>query len=184
MRRTTHLTIRKWHRYLGLVLGIQFLCWTAGGLYFSWSDMDEVHGDHQRKAAALLPADINVVSPRVAWENLRKSRSVDSIVSVALIQVLGKPVYQVKCLARGDHHAHVYLADALTGNLRLPLSKSEAVQLAQSQFSTRAAAAKVEYLTHTHSHHEYRGQPLPAYAVTFDHPTQTTVYVAAELGTV
>ncbi len=26
---------RKWHRYLGIILGIQFLLWTVGGLYFS-----------------------------------------------------------------------------------------------------------------------------------------------------
>jgi hypothetical protein len=33
-------------------------------------------------------------------------------------------------------------------------------------------------------HHEYRENPLPAYAVTFDDQTNTTVYVASELGTV
>jgi hypothetical protein len=33
-------------------------------------------------------------------------------------------------------------------------------------------------------HHEYRENPLPAVAVTFDHPTATTVYVATEMGIV
>ena len=40
----THLT-RKWHRYLGLILGIQFFFWTLGGLYFSWTNIDEIRGD-------------------------------------------------------------------------------------------------------------------------------------------
>ncbi|MDP9348245.1 MAG: hypothetical protein M3P24_03745, partial [Gemmatimonadota bacterium] len=33
-------------------------------------------------------------------------------------------------------------------------------------------------------HHEYREQPLPAWAVAFDHPSGATAYVAAETGTV
>jgi hypothetical protein len=33
-------------------------------------------------------------------------------------------------------------------------------------------------------HHEYREQPLPAFAVTFNHPFNTTVYAASEFGTV
>ncbi len=184
MKRILHLRIRRLHRYLGLVLGVQFLFWTVGGLYFSWSDMDAVHGDHQRKAAALMPINQEVVSPGVVWKNLRNVQSLDSVAAVSLIQVLGKPVYQVKCPVHNGHHTQVYLADALTGTLRPPLTEAEAVQLAQEQFTAKAAVQQVEYLTDTHGHHEYREQPLPAYAVTFDHPTQTTVYVAAELGTV
>lgn len=34
------------------------------------------------------------------------------------------------------------------------------------------------------THHEYRENPLPAYAVHFANPNRTTVYVAAELGSV
>ena len=53
-----HRKIRKTHRWLGLILGIQFLFWTIGGLYFSWSNMDEVHGDHQKAHGHPLSADI------------------------------------------------------------------------------------------------------------------------------
>ncbi|WP_425391996.1 hypothetical protein [Ekhidna sp.] len=46
MKRNTNYYIRKAHRYLGLFLGIQFLFWTLGGLYFSWNDIDKIHGEH------------------------------------------------------------------------------------------------------------------------------------------
>jgi hypothetical protein len=36
--------IRKSHRYLGIFLGLQFLMWTISGLYFSWSNIDDIHG--------------------------------------------------------------------------------------------------------------------------------------------
>ena len=43
------LKIRKIHRYLGLIIGIQFLIWTISGLYFSWTNLDEIHGDQFMK---------------------------------------------------------------------------------------------------------------------------------------
>jgi uncharacterized iron-regulated membrane protein len=185
MKRVFHLRVRRLHRYLGVILGVQFLFWTVGGLYFSWSDMDEVHGDHQRKKESLMPLSMAVVSPSVAWENIRQAQPADSLVSLSLIQILGKPVYQIKCFAKIKSAAQTYLADAVTGNLRGALSQDEAVQLAKNQFNAHhSTVSQVEYLTTTNAHHEYREQPLPAYAVTFDHPSQTTVYIAAELGTV
>ena len=41
--------IRKSHRYLGLFLGIQFLFWTIGGLYFSWTNIKNIRGEDIRK---------------------------------------------------------------------------------------------------------------------------------------
>lgn len=41
---------RKWHRYLGFFLGIQFLMWTLGGLYFSWTNIDNIRGDNLKTA--------------------------------------------------------------------------------------------------------------------------------------
>jgi len=49
MAKSKHYYIRRTHRYLGLIPGIQFLLWTIGCLYFSWSKMDEVHGDFQKR---------------------------------------------------------------------------------------------------------------------------------------
>ena len=44
-QRKFSLRVRKIHRYLGLFIGLQFLAWTISGLYFSWTDIDEIHGD-------------------------------------------------------------------------------------------------------------------------------------------
>ena len=61
-----HRKIRKSHRYLGVALGVQFLFWTLGGLYFSWSNMDEVHGDPQKRPAPLFDVGQVWVSPFLA----------------------------------------------------------------------------------------------------------------------
>ena len=49
VKRKTAIKIRKAHRYLGVFLGIQFLMWTISGMYFSWTDINEIHGDHFKK---------------------------------------------------------------------------------------------------------------------------------------
>lgn len=185
MKRSTHLFIRKAHRYLGLLTGIQFILWTAGGLYFSWSDIDEIHGDFQKKAPASFQSSLQTVAPTQVFNQLPHA---DSLKSVKLIDVLGKPVYQVLYFAnqQGDTKVNTQLAWANNGTLREPLTKQEAEAMALQSFNEPVQIVKTEYLTEANvgKHHEYRESPLPAFAVTMEHSTNTTVYVATERGEV
>lgn len=175
---------RKIHRYLGLIIGIQFLFWTLGGLYFAFSDLDEIHGDHQRKHIMLKRYD-SLISPSTVLQTIKAIHTLDSVESLNLIAILGKPVYQVRY-----HHQHMghmqmnQLADAITGELLPPLSKEQGIAIAQEHFNTKAEVTNVEYVESADGHHEYREKPLPAWAVTFNHPSNTTVYVSTTLGTV
>lgn len=184
MAKNRHYYIRKTHRYLGVILGIQFLFWTMGGLYFSWSDMDEIHGDHQKAHIHPLSGSIKLVSPEEIIRNIKQKDSVNFIFDIHLIQILGKPIFQITYSKLHDRNKVIQLADAVTGTLLPPVSKQEAVEIAKTGFADTSKVIKVEYLTTTNGHHEYREQPLPAYAITFDHPSNTTVYVSTELGTV
>lgn len=186
MNRTWHLRIRKTHRYLGVFIGIQFLLWTVGGLYFSWSNLDDIHGDHLKRPAVGLSASMSLVSPSVPLRSLQQ-KGVDSILNIALIEVLNQPIYQLNYrMQHGNGHAmaQVQLADAATGQLRGELTQAEATALARQRFAGPSTVERVEYLTSTNGHHEYREKPLPAYAITFRQPAHATVYVAAQLGTV
>ena len=176
--------IRKIHRWLGFVLGIQFLFWTIGGLYFSWSNMDEVHGDHQKAHSLPLRGTIRLVNPQDILTKIKQKDTVNFVLGIQLIQILDKPVYQIIYSKEYDSDKKIQLADAQTGNLRPHLSKEEAVKIARKNFSDDAKIKQIEYLTTTNGHHEYREQPLPAYAITFVHSSNTTVYISSELGTV
>ena len=184
MAKSFHFRVRRLHRYMGVILGIQFLFWTIGGLYFSWSNMDEVHGDHQKAHIHPLSATIKLVNPQLVLDKIKVNDSVNFVFDIHLIQILGKPAYQIIYSKAHDRGKKTQLANAETGDLRQPLTENEAVEIAKSNFSDTAKVAKIEYLTTTNGHHEYREQPLPAYAITFNHPSSTTVYVASELGTV
>ncbi len=128
--------MRRVHWYLGLVPGIQFLLWTAGGLCFSWSDMDEIHGDHQRLPAPLIRVGQALVSPGVVLDSLQEMHPSLSLVSMQLIDLFGEPVYQVVYQAQtGAKDARkVQLAMAATGKMRGPLTRQEAIGLALNRF--------------------------------------------------
>ena len=194
MAKSFHYKIRKIHRYLGLLLGIQFLLWTVGGIYFSWSNMDEIHGDLNRNPTPLIASNLNFISPTLVIQKLKSSReNLDSISEIKLIQILGKPHYQIMMHEMaGANHAHhantikpkVQLADAITGQVRGPLTEAEAISIAKEGFKGSTTVREVKLLTQTSSHHEYRSGPLPAYAISFEHPSKSTVFVATELGTI
>ena len=183
MTAKTNYLIRRTHRYLGVLLGIQFFLWTIGGLYFSWSNMDEVHGDPQKKPTPQYRADLAFVSPSIVLKNLKTKLEVDSILNINLIDILGKPTYRCEFLHKGKHKMY-QLADATTGDLRAPLSIEEATALAKQQFNGDPTVVSVEAIKEVNGHHEYRENPLPAVAVTFAKPTETTVYVSTEMGVV
>lgn len=170
--------IRKSHRYLGLILGIQFLFWTLGGLYFSWSNIDEIRGDILRRKESCI--DPNQVKASLA--DILSSIQADSVVNVSMVNILGKAHYQL--IVSKDKQRRILLADAQSGSIREPLSESEAVLVAMESLLGSSAVVKTERITSTNGHHEYREKPLPAYAITFDRPANTTVYVSAELASV
>ena len=186
MIKNKSLFIRRTHRYLGLFIGIQFLGWTVSGIYFSWNDIDSVHGDNMRRSQRFLQTDLNIVSPAQVVSDLKRSTQLDSIHSINLIRILDKAVYQVNYFSGGHSGMHPpiqhALADAGTGNVREPLREDEAVAVAKVNVIEGAVVDMVEYLKETGSHDEYRERPLPAYAITFKNP-DCTVYISTELGT-
>ncbi|RPD43500.1 PepSY domain-containing protein [Paracnuella aquatica] len=179
MAKSKHYYTRKAHRYLGVVLGVQFLLWTIGGLYFSWVNIDEVHGDLQHRQPPRLTGKTHLESPDSLLHQLS---DVDSIHSFQLVNILTKPYYTLSYYSNGK--LKKVLADAGTGKIRAAIGREEAIRLAAASFNGNSKVQNIEYLESINNHHEYREKPLPAWAVTFDHPTNTTVYVSAEFGKV
>lgn len=180
MRKNHRFYIRKTHRWLGLLLGIQFLIWTVSGLYFSWTNIDEIHGDLLRRHSPHLSAQSNLASPSAVFAGA--GIKPDSIQAIQLFAMLGKPLYRMDFFSGGK--AQQLLADATTGAVRPAISKEEAVQIAAESFNSEPVLEGVTYLVAADAHHEYREKPLPAWAVQFKHPSRTLVYVGALTGKV
>ncbi len=174
--------MRKSHRYLGVFFGIQFLFWTIGGLYFSWTNIKSIRGEDVKKEEA--PIKLNTLSEPLQgiFNQIRLSDSVLTIKSIHIISLFGEPHYQISFYNK--ERLKTVLVHLQTNKLRDALSKEEAILVAKNSLTKKANFEGIEFITSTNGHHEYRGKPLPAYAIKFVGPIHTTVYVSAELGTV
>lgn len=172
--------VRKSHRYLGLVLGIQFLAWTLGGLYFSWTSIEQIRGEDLRADKRPLPIQTKNASLGILLDSLQAANPNMSFKTIQVVDILGKAYYQIATSV----DEQVLLFDVKTLRHKQPLTEQQAKNVAQQSLKNSSEILKVEYLTSTNGHHEYREKPLPAYAVTFEAPNNTTVYVSTELGTV
>lgn len=178
--------IRKSHRYLGVCIGIQFLFWTIGGFYFSWTNLKEIRGDHLKsESAEILPFDLQLVAPNVAVANLKNRFPGATISSVRLVRLFDAMHYElVFSDLEGDEKRR--LVDAQTGSIREPIAQDDAVRIATAAMTVSPQVGAVQLITKENvgGHHEYREKPLPAWAVTFEHPEDLTVYLSAETGSI
>ncbi len=154
--------IRKAHRYLGLLLGLQFLMWTISGLYFSWSNIDDIHGDQFKKSDHVMSTFDSLISP----SELNMKHPVSTI---ELRDLNGHPFYWIN-----DH----MLVDAHNGQTKDGVTKEEALYVARKHLIDGLKVKSVELITSTDSHHEYREKLLPAYVISYDHDEALKAYVS------
>lgn len=175
MRKSNHYYIRKTHRYLGIFIGIQFIFWTLGGLYFSWSDIDKIHGDHLVQQEQGIATQDTLISPANIMTLLQSQHG--QIFKMELVKVLGEPFYQFHL-----PHGEIQLYSATKGEQRPNLTESEAVSIAKAHVSFEAEVKEARLLSTVGKHHEYRERNLPAWAITFDYESKPTVYIDAVTG--
>ena len=164
--RKTAQKIRKTHRYLGLFLGIQFLFWTISGLYFSWTDIDEIHGDqfknleYQPKAfkSLLSPTEMNIAE----GVQLIEMRDVNNI-----------PHYWIN---------NSQLINAIDGKVRNGITEKEALYIAKNYMKDGLEVTSVDKIEETGKHHEYRKKLLPAYVISYKSDENIKAYVSIKDG--
>ena len=174
-RRNWHKWIRKGHRYLGLLIGIQFLMWTIGGLYFSWTSLDEVHGSDLIGPAPTLAQDLPLASLETLQQNAAGRISRMELVPLSETAAVYRIQYD-----QPEGHPETQLFNAHTGLARDALSEEESLALARQRYTGNAGILAVRRLDASGPHHEYRELPLPAFAFTFEDDRRTTIYVAPE----
>ena len=158
--------IRKVHRYLGLFIGVQFLLWTVSGLYFSWTDIDEIHGDHFRAPTRTLS--------HKGLLPLAKPLADLAIYSIELKTILNEPYLWVN---------QNLLIHAVSGDKKNGVSEQEAVKIASLRMRSDLTLKSVKLLTSIGPDHEYRGKPLPAYQIAYQHADNVMAYVSQSDGT-
>ena len=158
--------IRKIHRYLGVFIGLQFIMWTVSGLYFSWTDIDQIHGDNFKNMNYKPKSFNNLISPSSIQDAIE-------ITSIDLREINGSPFYWVN---------RTKLYNASTGKLKEGISEKEALALAKIHMNKELIVKNIELITATNKHHEYRERLLPAYVISYDHNEEVKAYVSVNDG--
>ena len=162
VRRNTALKIRKTHRYLGLFLGIQLLFWTISGLYFSWTNIDDIHGDHFKNLDYQPQAFNNLISP----SQLDIDNGVNTI---ELRDIDNTPYYWVNSKQ---------LYNALDGSTKNSITKEEALYIAKLNIKNDLEVESIEQINATGKHHEYREKLLPAFVISYKSNEALKAYVS------
>lgn len=163
------LFIRRVHKWLALVVGLQALIWTISGMYMVAVHIDYIHGDHLVRSPQEQPVDLaRLVAPSVV------SAKIPDVQSVRLHRILERPIYIVKA-AEGAH-----LFDATTG-AKLPMIDEATVRaLAEQRMGEDRAITKITLLDR--SPLEVQAHRAPLWRVDFEGWDKPALYFSPVTG--
>ena len=162
MNRKISHKIRRVHRYLGLFLGLQFLMWTISGLYFSWTNLDEIHGDQFK----------NLDYQPIAFDNLISPSEInypEPINRIEIRDIKEEPYFLIN---------ESFLFNARTGEIKKTISEEDAIYIANNYMKEGLEISNVETIYETGKHHEYREKLLPAYVINYKSDENLKAYIS------
>jgi hypothetical protein len=161
--------LRRIHKWIGLVLGLQFAIWSVSGAMMAVLDMEEVAGGEAKPAAAAPP----VPASSTAWPLVRQSLDGQPITGVAFRPLLDRNVLEVAT------PTGVKLFDAADGRLvvvtpELARSVAEAAYSGNGKVRAVVPLAEMELAVREHE--------LPIWRVDFADTESSSFYVSAATG--
>jgi len=163
---------RKFHKWLGLIIGIQVLFWAAGGFVMTFFDIEEVRGEHtMAKPAAFSLNERVTITANQALQQIDFAPE-----RITLKGLLGKPVWVA------TNQEQQAIVDATTGQKLSPLDESLARQVALADFSGEGELAELTLLSEELG--EVRGKGLPIWQAQFNDSDNTRVYISPQNGEV
>ena len=162
-----HRFIGKAHKWIGLILGLQILAWTAGGMVMTWLPIEKVRGEH--KIAKHEPVPVAAQSAFLTVEAL-STLAGQGVQKLSIEMLLDEPV--AKLTLADDSHM---IRHAVTGALISPISAELAQAIAEADFAPEVAVASVRSLESNNI--DYRGA-LPVWQVEFADDEGSRIYVS------
>jgi uncharacterized iron-regulated membrane protein len=155
---------RKIHKWVGLVLGLQFVLWTVSGAVMALLDMEKV-GGHSSAAPveAATPWPAALVAPA----------SFGSAEQLTLRRILDRPVYEL------TRNGTLQLLDAESGRPVI-IDERMAKDIARQAFHHQAEVTSVERLEKANL--EARDHSGPMWRVNFADDENSSAYVSATTG--
>ncbi|MGH8177510.1 MAG: PepSY domain-containing protein [Steroidobacter sp.] len=164
--------IRKLHKWVGLITGLQMCLWLISGFMMSLLDHHVVSGDSTaavRHVVDLLPADATIIEPG----SLIQRHSTGTVREIELSRHLGQWVWRVRTDAR------VALYDAHTGSA-VEIGEAQARQIALDGYAGGGELVSAELLSEPTI--EAREHDAPLWRIDFNDPQHTRYYISVDGG--
>jgi hypothetical protein len=159
--------LARWHIWLGWLVAVPLLLWTASGLFMVSFPIEQVRGTHLRAEPASLPTTLQPVAPRIDARRVH---------SLALIARPDRPVWIIHFADEG-----VRAADAATGALLAPIDAPLASRIAQAALKDPGTITAVRRFAADANPIDLR-RDRPAWQVAYSDGVR--VYVDADTGEV
>lgn len=160
--------LRKIHKWVGLVIGLQFLIWAISGTAMALLPMDEVEGGE----VAETPAPTLPIASK-AWPNIQKALAGQPVARLALRPLPGRQAFEV-ATANGVH-----LFDTTDGQ-PIMIDGEKAKTIAAAAHPSGALVTKVARLRELTL--AVREHQLPIWQVDFKDEANSSYYVSGTTG--
>ncbi len=168
----SRIWVRRIHKWLGLLIGLQVVLWLSGGVVMSLIPIDMVRGEEW------IRLDVEPLSEHMSGFRVPLSRFSGQQVNSARPGIrLGHPVW---FLQLADHSQRV--VDAASGADLPVLDATQAASLARNAHADAPKVLTVANVEHPEG--EIRGAKLPLWRVELDDRWQSRVYVDATTGSI
>lgn len=163
------LVVRRTHKWLALLVGVQVVIWTLTGFYMVAVHIDIIHGDHLVRAPQAAPFDLDDVVPAS-----RIIAAAPGTSEVRLQRLFGQPVW------RAQTGEGVRLFDARTGRPLPPLDETQIRAQARRIFTGDAPIVSARLLTEVPA--EIKTYAPPLWQVEFEGWNRPTLYLSPTTG--
>jgi hypothetical protein len=122
--------LRRWHIWLGWVVGLPFLAWTVSGLVMVARPIEVVRGEGLIAEAPPIPAGSAPIAPEIGPR------------PVAALRLEARPDGPKWLIRYADGGSR--LADARSGRLLPPLAAADAARIVEARYTGKARIAAVD----------------------------------------
>ncbi|WP_291614502.1 PepSY domain-containing protein [Colwellia sp.] len=163
-----HRNSRKYHKWLMLFIGLQFVVWSASGTYMVLMDIDYIHGDSLvvEQKQTIVPEQVNYSFKQLLTEHPQAKK-------IELGLMLNKAVY------RFSQNNEKVTVSAQDGQIISPISEGIATEIAKQNYADKSVViSSVKLITET-SLRELNARHLPVWRVDFDDFASPSFYISA-----
>ncbi len=168
-----HVKISKAHKWVSLLLVVQLLFWTLGGVVMSWIPIEMVRSEH--RVAQQPPINMQQFGQTLSPSKIAAQQDIKFYTEARYKMLLNTPVVQLKS------NAEWQIFNALNGKPFAPIDQDTAMKIAAQDLIGNPMPLEAIWMTAPNT--EYRG-PRPVWQVQFRDDVNTTLYVSPNTGRV